>query len=165
MPDPPAPQVEVENTEAATNNTTEANDIVMAEANVAPTVNMVSEANDALATNVQSEALVNATAPVPPPRPHTIEQAFYQGELVTLRWPILVPPPSPGPQFDYHVQHRPRVQKPKPQLPRVPGTASSPGSFNVNGFKAHNTFFGSAKNPYSRPRISCDQCWSYRQRS
>ena len=119
MPDPPATQVEVENTEAATNNTTEANGVVMAEANVAPTVNMVSEANDAPVTNVQSEAHVNATAPVPPPRPHTIEQAFYQGEHVTVRWPILVPPPGLGPQFDYHVEHMPQVQKPKTEAAKV----------------------------------------------
>ena len=109
VPDPPAPQVEFANTEAATNNTTKANDIVMAEANVAPTVNMVSEANDAPATNVQPAATPNATAPVPAPRPHTIEKAFYQGELVTIRWPVLVPPPAPAPQFDYHVEHRPEV--------------------------------------------------------
>ena len=94
--DPPATQVEVENPEAATNNTTDANDIVMAEANVAPTVTIMPEANDAPAPNVQPDALVNAPAPVPPPRPHTIEQAFYQGELFTVRWPILVPPPAPG---------------------------------------------------------------------
>ena len=83
--------MEVENTEAATHNTTEANEVFLAEANVAPEVDIVPEAN------VAPEANVNATAPVPPPRPHTIEQAFYQGELVTIRWPILVPPPTPGP--------------------------------------------------------------------
>ncbi len=103
VPDPPAPQVEVENPEAAT-----------------------TEANDAPAPNVQPDTLANAIAPVPPPRPHTIEQAFYLGELVTVRWPILVPPPTPGPQFDYHVEHMPQVQKPKPRLPRFPGTATSP---------------------------------------
>ena len=52
MPDPPATQVEVENTEAATKNTTEANDVVMAEANVAPEVTMVPEANVAPQANV-----------------------------------------------------------------------------------------------------------------
>ena len=36
MTDPPARQVEVENLEAATTNTTEATDAVMAEANVEP---------------------------------------------------------------------------------------------------------------------------------
>ena len=57
MPELPAHQVEVENLEAATTNTNEANDVVMAEANVEPTPTHepeVSEAND-------------ATAPVPAP--------------------------------------------------------------------------------------------------
>ena len=52
MPDPPTHQVEVENLEAATTNTNEANDIVMAEANVEPAptnVPEVSEANDVAA--------------------------------------------------------------------------------------------------------------------
>ena len=110
MSDPPAPEVEVTNTEAATNTNTEANDVVMADANVAPEVNVVPEviapeANAAPDANLQPE--VNATAPVPPPRPHTIEQAYNYGQLVTVRWPILVPPPAAGPQFDYHVEHRP----------------------------------------------------------
>ena len=49
MPDPPATQVEVENIEAATSPT---NDVVMTDANVAPQVNTVNEANAAPATNV-----------------------------------------------------------------------------------------------------------------
>ena len=164
MSDPPAPEVEVTNTEAATNN--EANDVVMAEGNVAPEANVVPdvaapEAYAAPDANLQLEA--NASAPIPPPRPHTIEQAYDRGQLVTVRWPILVPPPAPGPQFAYHVEHMPQVQKPKPRLPRFPGTAMSPGSFNLNGFKAHNTFFDSDKNPYTRPRISSDRFWSYQQ--
>ena len=115
---------------------------------------------------MQPEASAVAPALVPPPRPHTIEQAYSQGQLTTVRWPILVPPPTAsGPQFDYHVEHRPQVQKPKPRLPRFPGTANSPGSFNANGFKSHNTFFDNAKNPYSKPRISSDRFWSYQQRS
>nr|XP_020161834.1 proteoglycan 4-like [Aegilops tauschii subsp. strangulata] len=73
VPDPPATQVEVENPEAATNNNTEANDVVMAEDNVEPAMNTVPKANDAPATNEQPDAPTNATAPVPPPRPHTIE--------------------------------------------------------------------------------------------
>ena len=76
-----------------------------------------------------------------------------------------VPTPAAGPQFDYHVEHRPQVQKPMPRLPRFPGPASAPGSFNVNGFKADNTFFNSSKNPYSRERISSDRFWTYPQRS
>ena len=74
--DPPATRLEVENSEAATNTHTEANDVVMAEANVAP------EANAAPDANLQPE--VNATAPVPPPWPHTLEKAFYQGQLTTI---------------------------------------------------------------------------------
>ena len=53
VPDPPAHQVEVENLEAATTNTNEATDAVMAEANVEPTPTQepeVSEANDATAS-------------------------------------------------------------------------------------------------------------------
>ena len=169
MPDPPAHQVEVENLEAATTNTHEANDVVMAEASVEPAPTNVREANDATAPEasvVQPEASVVATAPVPPPRPHTIEQAYNHGQLITVKWPVLVPPPNAsGPQFDYHIEHRPQVQKPKPRLPRFPGTATSTGSFNANGFKSHNTFFDSAKNPYTRPRISSDHFWSYQQRS
>ena len=52
-----------------------------------------------------------------------------------------------------------------PRLPRFPGTASAPGSFNINGFKAHNTFFDSAKNPYTKARISSEWFLSYQQRS
>ena len=32
-----------------------------------------------------------------------------------------VPTPTAGPQFDYHIEHRPQVQKPMPRLPRFPG--------------------------------------------
>ena len=131
MSDPPAPEVEVNNPEAATNITTEANDVVMAEANVAPEATAVPEVHAPEATaapeanteapeaNVAPEAHVNdnANAPVPPPRPHTIELAFDCGQPVMVRWPILVPPPAAGPQFDYHVKHKPPVQKPKPRLP------------------------------------------------
>ena len=166
VPDPPAHQVEVENLEAAPTNTNEAHDIVMAEASVEPAPTNIPGANAATAPEasiVQPEATVVATAPVLLPRPHTIEQAYNHGQLITVRWPILVPPPAPGPQFDYHVEHRPQVQKPKPRRPRFPGTANSTGSFNANGFKSHNTFFNSAKNPYSRPRISSDRFWSHQQ--
>ena len=111
VPDPPAHQVEVENLEAATTNTNEANDVVMAEANLELAPTNVPEANDVTAPEVsvvQPEASVVATAPVPPPRPYTIEQAYNHGQLTTVRWPVLVPPPTAsGPQFDYHVEHRP----------------------------------------------------------
>lgn len=52
VPGPLTTQVEVENPEATTNNSTKANDVVMAEDNVAPAMNTVHEANDAPATNV-----------------------------------------------------------------------------------------------------------------
>ena len=84
MSDPPAPEVEVNNPEAATNINTEANDVVMAEANVAPEVNVVPGANVAPETIVQLQAHVNANAPVPPPRCNTIDQAFDRGQLVTV---------------------------------------------------------------------------------
>ena len=96
VPDPPAHRVEVENLEAATTNTNEANDVVMAEVNVEPAPTNVPEANDAPAPQVsvvQPEASVVATAPVPPPRLYTIEQAYNHGQLTTVRWPVLVPPP------------------------------------------------------------------------
>ena len=104
MTDPPAHQVEVENREAATTNTNEANDIVMDEATVElvpSTVPEVSEANDATAS---------------------------------------VPALAVGPQFDYHIEHRPQVQKPMPRFPRFLGPASAPGSFNVNGLHCTQHF-------------------------
>ena len=111
MPDPPAPEVEVENPEAATTNASEANDVVMANVELEPT--SMPEANEATSPKapvVQHEASAAATAPVPPPRPYTIEQAYNHGELTTVRWPVLVPLPNvSGPQFDYHIEHRPQV--------------------------------------------------------
>jgi len=127
----------------------------MAEDNVEP------EANAATDTIVQPTTNDDA---VPPPRPHTIEHAFNHGELVTVRWPIMVPPTAPGPQYDYHVEQRPLVQKPKPRLPRLPSAATTQGSFSVLSFREHNTFFDSAKNPYSKPKISSDRFWSHQQR-
>ena len=99
--------MEVENPEAATNNATEANDSVMAKDNVEP------------------EANVDAEVAVPPPRPHTMEQAFDRGQLATVKWPIMVPPIAHGPQYDYHVEQRPQLQKPKPRLPRLPSAATT----------------------------------------
>ena len=96
--DPPARQVEVENLAAATTNTTEATDVVMAEANVEPSPTKAPEV---------SEATDPATS---------------------------VPESAAGPQFDYHVEHKPQVQKPIPRLPRFLGPASAPESFNINGF-------------------------------
>ena len=76
-----------------------------------PAPTNVPEANDATAPKasvVQPDASVVATAPVPPPRPYTIEQAYNHGQLNTVRWPVLVPPRNvSGPQFDYHIEHRP----------------------------------------------------------
>ena len=129
VPDPPVRQEEVENGEATTANANEANDVVMADANVEPAPTSVPEANVATepeTTNaaapeahvttaleapvVQPDASAVAPAPVPPPRPHTFEQAYSHGQLTTVRWPILVPPPTAfGPQFDYHIEHRPQV--------------------------------------------------------
>ena len=111
MSDPPAPEVEVNNPEAATNINTEANDVVMAEANVASEAHAVPEVQALEATvapeanleapeaNVVPEAHINdnVNAHVPPPRPHTIELAFDHGQPVMVRWPILVPPPAAGP--------------------------------------------------------------------
>ena len=68
VPDPPVlQQMEVENTKAATNTATDVNDVVMAEYNVEREANVV------------HEVTVNAEAPVPPRRPHTIEQAYDHG--------------------------------------------------------------------------------------
>ena len=85
-----------------------------------------------------------------------MECAFYQGELVTVRWPIMVPPTAPGPQYDYHVEQRPQTLKPKPRLPRLSSAATTHDLFSVLSFREHNTFFDSAKNPYTKPKISSD---------
>ena len=95
VPDPPAHQVEVENLEAAPTNTNEAHDVVMTEASVEPAPTYMPEANAATAPEasvVQHEASLVTTAPVPPPRRHTIEQAYNHGQLITVKWPVLVPP-------------------------------------------------------------------------
>ena len=67
MQDPPVlNQMEVETNEAATN-TAEANDRVLAEDHVEPEANVNLEA---------SVTLVPIDGAIPPPRPHTMEQAF-----------------------------------------------------------------------------------------
>ena len=83
--DPPASDVEVENPEAATTKTTEANDVVMAEAHVVPEANVVpettvvpevqaSEATEAPAVNATPK--VNATTPyVQAPEAHVAPEA------------------------------------------------------------------------------------------
>ena len=65
MPDPLAPQVEVENPEAATTNASEADDIVMAEANVELATTSVPEANAATAPEA-SEATASEAPVVQP---------------------------------------------------------------------------------------------------
>ena len=58
VPDPPAHQVEVENLEAATTNTNEATNVVMAEANVEPSPTKAPEVSEATdpATSVPESA-------------------------------------------------------------------------------------------------------------
>ena len=101
VPDPPVVEaMEVESYVAATTITTEANDAVMAEDNVEPEVNAAPE------DNVQP---TTSDVVVPPPVPHTMERAFYHGELVTVKWSIMTPPAAPGPRYDYHVEQRPQT--------------------------------------------------------
>lgn len=104
VPDPPIiEQTEVETTEAATNTDVKANDTVMVEDHVALEDNMASEANveseaDVLPeAQVQPEATAQAEVTIPYPRPHTIERAFDHGQLVAVKWPVMVPPTAPGP--------------------------------------------------------------------
>ena len=77
VPDPPVvEQMEIENTEAATNNATEANDPLMVEDNVEPKANVNAEA-----TVMQ----ITIDGDVPPPQPHTMERAFNrEGQLVIV---------------------------------------------------------------------------------
>ena len=60
MPDPPTPQVEVENPEAATTNASEANDVVMAKANVDLEPTSVPEANEATAPEANEATALEA---------------------------------------------------------------------------------------------------------
>lgn len=107
---------------------------------------------EATTTNMnEANDIVMAEAHVEPTPTHEPEVSEANDATAS------VPVPAAGPQFDYHVEHRPQVQKPMPRLPRFPGPASAPGSFNVNGFKLDNTFFNISKNPYSRERISSDR--------
>ena len=96
--DPPASEVEVHNPEAATNIIADANDVVMVEANTAPEANEAPEVNAATPevnvaapeVQVPEEHVApeahedNANAPVPPPRPHTMELAFDRGQPVMV---------------------------------------------------------------------------------
>ena len=116
---------------------------------------------------MNAEAIVmpiTSDGDVPAPRPHTMEKAFNRGgHLVIVKWPIMVPPTAPGPQYDYHVEQRPQVQKPKPRLPRLPSAVTTQGSFSRLSFREYNTFIDSAKNPYKNPMISSDRFWSHQQ--
>ena len=146
VPEPPVHEAtEVEENAAATTITNEANDVSMAEHTV--------QSEDITATkdNVHPSTL---DVVVPPPVPHT--RAVNHGELITIRWPIFIPPTTPGPQYDYHVEQRPQTQKPKPRLPRLPSVVTTEGSFSMLSFREHNTFFNKAKNPFRKPKISSD---------
>ena len=93
--------MEVENNEAATNTAIEANDPVMVEDNVDPEANMDAEAT---VTPVITDRAI------PPPRTHTMELVFdHDDHLVTIHWPIMIPPTALGPQYDYHVERRRQV--------------------------------------------------------
>ena len=59
----------------------------------------------------------------------------------------------PGPQYDYHVEQRPQVQKPKPRLPRFPGAATSPGSFSVKA-SGHTTHSSTVPRTHTRSQRS-----------
>nr|XP_020159594.1 uncharacterized protein LOC109744859 [Aegilops tauschii subsp. strangulata] len=78
VPDPHVHEaMEVEANEAATTNTTKANDTVMVDDNVEP------EVNAATAENAQP---TTSDVVGPPPVPHTMERAYNRGgELVTVR--------------------------------------------------------------------------------
>ena len=79
-----------EATVAATQTTVEASDTVMAE------------------DNVQHEVIAAPEVIAPSSMPYTMDQAYNKDdELVTVKWPLLMPPAAPGPQYDYHVERRP----------------------------------------------------------
>nr|XP_040256311.1 enolase-phosphatase E1-like [Aegilops tauschii subsp. strangulata] len=89
VPDPPVHEAtNVEANVAATTTTTEANDVVKDEDNVQPEV--IAATQDIARPSTSDVA-------IPPPMPHTMECAYNRGELVTVRWPILIPPIAPGP--------------------------------------------------------------------
>ena len=61
---------------AATNTNTEANDVVMVEASVVPEATVAPEVNvvpEVIAPKANLQPEANATAPIPPPWPHTLE--------------------------------------------------------------------------------------------
>ena len=121
----------------------------MAKDNVQP------EANDVAEDTMQPSTSDVANAP---PVPHMMATAFnHEGEIVSIKWPIMTPPVANGPQYDYHVEQRPQTQKPKPRMPRLPSVVTTHGAFSVLSFREHNTFFDKAKNPYKKPKISSDR--------
>ena len=69
VPDPPAPEVEVENPEAATTNASEANDVVMADANVELEPTSVPEANEATAVEANEATTPEANEATAPDAP------------------------------------------------------------------------------------------------
>jgi hypothetical protein len=73
---------------------TEANDIVMAEVNASHDATPQSEAPEATEDLQPSSSDVATTPPVP----HTMARAFNrEGELISIKWPIMMPPIAPGP--------------------------------------------------------------------
>jgi hypothetical protein len=73
----------------AVTTSTEANDIVMAEDDAQSKAPEATEAIQPSTTDVAA----------PTPVPHTMEKAFYCGELISFKWPIMTPPAAPGPQY------------------------------------------------------------------
>lgn len=102
LPDPPV----IKASDAAAATRSEANDVVMAEDNVQPEATLQTEAPDTT-EDIQPSTSDVATAPTVP---HTMARAFNrEGELISVKWPVLTPPETPGPQYEYHIQQRPQT--------------------------------------------------------